>query len=55
MEKLIVGLGERQYPIWIGSECSAELGERAREALPRCDRLMVVSNPDIARLCVYLF
>jgi len=50
METITVGLGERQYPIQIGSERVADLGAAAREALPRCDRLLVVSNADIAAL-----
>jgi 3-dehydroquinate synthase len=50
MEEIIVGLGDRQYPIRIGCDCVAELGAQAREALPRCDRIAVVSNPEIARL-----
>ncbi|MBN1866175.1 3-dehydroquinate synthase [Candidatus Sumerlaeota bacterium] len=50
MEEIVVGLGERKYPIRIGCECARELGGQVRAALPRCDRLMVVTNPDIARL-----
>ena len=50
MREIVVGLEERQYPIRIGSDCVAELGPQARAALPRCDRLLVVSNPEIARL-----
>ncbi|HPS03087.1 MAG TPA: 3-dehydroquinate synthase [Candidatus Sumerlaeota bacterium] len=50
MEEILVGLGDRQYPIRIGCDCVAALGAQAREALPRCDRIAVVSNPEIARL-----
>ena len=50
MDEVVVGLGERRYPIRIGSNCAAQLGDGVRDALPRCDRLLVVSDPEIARL-----
>jgi 3-dehydroquinate synthase len=50
MDDLIVGLGDRQYPIVIGASNLSALGQRVREALPKCDRLLVVTNPEVGRL-----
>jgi len=50
VQEIIVGLGARSYPIRIGNNCVEELPRQIRERLPRCDRLMVVTNPDIAKL-----
>ena len=49
MECLNVGLGDRSYPIFIGSEVLAGLGgELARCGFPR--RIAVVSNPTVAEI-----
>jgi 3-dehydroquinate synthase len=50
MQDVIVGLAERQYPIAIGGDCLEALGPRVLEALPKCDRLLVITNPELGRL-----
>ncbi len=46
MKKLTVGLGDRSYPIWIGADILARLGEALREvSFPK--RIAVVSNPTV--------
>lgn len=44
MQEIQVGLEERTYPIHIDHGCKARIGELARRALPRCDRLLVVTD-----------
>lgn len=49
MERLTVGLGERSYPIWIGSGILDRLGEALKEVrFPR--RVGVVTNPTVSAL-----
>jgi 3-dehydroquinate synthase len=49
MEKLIVGLGDRSYPIWIGAGILERLGEALRQvSFP--GRVGVVSNPTVFAL-----
>lgn len=48
MQTVTVGLGERSYPIFIGSKLS--YGEHVRDALPKVTDLMVVSNDTVAPL-----
>lgn len=48
MQRINVGLGERTYPIYIGS--GLEGGRLVREALPKVRDVMVVSNDTVAPL-----
>ncbi len=45
METITVGLGDRSYPIYIGT--GLDTGALVKEALPKAPRLMVVSNTTV--------
>lgn len=49
-DEIIVGLGERQYPIVIDWQWLGEIGARVKLALPKANRLLVVTNPRINQL-----
>ena len=48
MESITVGLGDRSYPIYIGTELN--YGELIRKALPKVTDIMVVTNTTIGPL-----
>ena len=48
MENIIVGLGDRSYPIFIGT--NLEYGKLIREALPKVTDVMVVTNDTVGPL-----
>lgn len=48
MENITVGLGDRSYPIFIGT--NLEYGKLIREALPKVTDLMVVTNDTVGPL-----
>ena len=48
MENIIVGLGDRSYPILIGT--NLEYGKLIREALPKVTDVMVVTNDTVGPL-----
>lgn len=50
MEEVLVGLGERQYPIHLGTDCVEVLGQKTRERLPKANRLLIVTQPEINKL-----
>ena len=48
MESITVGLGERSYPIYIGT--NLEYGKLIKQALPKVKDLMVVTNDTVGPL-----
>ncbi len=50
MQEITVGLGEREYPIMIDSHWATDFGPVAYDALEACDRILVVTNNDVAPL-----
>lgn len=50
MREITVGLGDRAYPILIDSDWATDFGPMAYKALGECDRVLVVSNTDVAPL-----
>src|SRR5262249_48308643 len=53
MEEIRVSLGDRSYPIVIGTSWLAQVGERVREAVgPKATRAAVVSDSRVATLYV---
>ena len=50
MQTITVGLGDRSYPLLIGENFSADMAAQVRQALPGCDRLVVVTNPAVGSL-----
>ncbi|MFW6255273.1 MAG: 3-dehydroquinate synthase family protein, partial [Candidatus Sumerlaeota bacterium] len=49
MRKITVGLEGAEYPILIDESWSEQFGEKIKQYLPKCDRVMVVTNADIGR------
>ena len=49
MNKIIVGLAERSYPIWIGQEIYAALGA-ALDEVNFPNKVAVVTNPTVGDL-----
>jgi 3-dehydroquinate synthase len=49
MNKIIVGLAERSYPIWIGEEIYADLGD-ALEEVNFPNKVAIVTNPTVGDL-----
>ena len=49
IEKILVGLGERSYPIWIGTKIFPELGSALHEVdFPV--KVAIVTNPTVGDL-----
>ncbi|MFO7982073.1 MAG: 3-dehydroquinate synthase [Desulfuromonadales bacterium] len=49
LERIEVGLSERSYPIWIGSDILSRLGTALKEArFPR--KIGIITNPTVSRL-----
>ncbi|HBF35236.1 TPA: 3-dehydroquinate synthase, partial [Candidatus Sumerlaeota bacterium] len=47
MKEITVGLGDRSYPILINETLTAEMANRIHQALPGCDRLVLITNATV--------